>query len=244
MTKPDAAQLEPLHLDWPNCLNARDVGGLPTRDGRRIRTGALVRTDSHGKLTPDGIAAVHAYGVSRVIDLRRERECERSPSPFAGTDLYCHLPVQNPADPDDERLALAQIYVAMLDRRRDLFSAALTAIADAPPGAVAVHCAGGKDRTGMVIAMALSLCDVSNETIAADYALTEARLAEESAAVLARITDPDLREIVERLQPTPPSTMLTTLDHLDKTYGGVGPYLEGGGFTSANRSALRDRLRD
>ena len=244
MTKPDAAQVEPLHLDWPNCRNARDVGGLPAADGRRIRTGALVRTDSHGKLTPDGIAAVHAYGVSRIIDLRRERECEASPSPFAGTDLYCHLPVQNPADPDDETLSLAQIYIAMLDRRQDLFASALTAIAEAPPGAVAVHCAGGKDRTGVVVAMALSLCGVDQDTIAADYALTEARLAKESAAVLAGITDPRLREIVERLTPTLPATMLTTLEHLDKNYGGVSPYLEGGGFTSVHHKALRDRLLD
>jgi protein tyrosine/serine phosphatase len=233
-----------LHLDWPNCLNARDLGGLPTADGGQIRERALIRTDSHGKLTDEGVAAVHAYGVSRIIDLRRERECDVSPSPFAGTPLYCHLPVQNPADPDNETLTLAEIYMAMLDARPQLFAAALGAIADAPTGGVAVHCAGGKDRTGVVVAMALTLCDVDREIIASDYALTEARLAAESAAYLETVADPARREQVRRLQPTPPSTMFATLEHLDRAYGGVEAYLVAGGFTVAHGKALRDRLRN
>ncbi len=232
----------PQHLDWPNCLNARDLGGLPTTDGSQIRSGALVRTDNHGKLTREGIAAVHAYGVGRVIDLRRERECTQSPSPFAGTPLYCHIPVQDPADPD-ETSTLAEIYVAMLDRRPELFATAVGAVADAPPGGVVVHCAGGKDRTGMVVAMALSLAGVDDDTIGADYALTEERLATEHAATLEAAADDRLREVIRRLQPTPASNILTTLAHLQMKYGGVSSYLESGGFTPAQRTALRDRLR-
>src|SRR5690606_11849238 len=90
----------PLHLDWPNCLNARDLGGLPTADGRTIRREALVRTDNHTKLTEEGVRAVKEYGVSRIIDLRRTTECERAPSPFQGSSLYRSIPVQDPADPD------------------------------------------------------------------------------------------------------------------------------------------------
>ncbi|MET9020442.1 tyrosine-protein phosphatase [Actinopolymorpha sp. NPDC004070] len=230
------------HLDWPDCRNARDLGGLPTGDGRAIRHRALIRTDSPHRLTEQGVAAVHAYGVSRVIDLRRDVECERAPSPFAGTPLHCHVPVQNPADPDHEWLTLAEIYTAMLDLRPKLFATAVAAIADAPPGGVVVHCAGGKDRTGMVVAMALHLAGVETATIAADYALTEGRLAEENAATLAAISDPRVREIMRGLQPTPPEVMLTTLDHLDSRYGGVASYLERGGFGADRAQVLRDRL--
>jgi protein-tyrosine phosphatase len=234
---------EPLHLDWPNCLHARDLGGLPTTDGGRIRERALVRTDSHSKLTPEGIAAVHAYGVSRIIDLRRDRECEGSPSPFAADPLYRNIPVQNPADPDHQNLTLAEIYTTMLDLRPALFTAAVAAIADAPDGAVVVHCAGGKDRTGVVVAMALHVAGVDEETIAADYALTEARLVTESKAFLARIEDLELRETYRRLQPTPPANMLQVLGHLDGRYGGVAGYLKAGGMSTAQVAALRDRLR-
>ncbi|REF35010.1 protein tyrosine/serine phosphatase [Thermasporomyces composti] len=232
----------PLHLDWPNCLNARDLGGLPTADGRTIRREALVRTDNHTKLTEEGVRAVKEYGVSRIIDLRRTTECERAPSPFQGSSLYRSIPVQDPADPDNESLSLAEIYIAMLDLRPQLFAAAVGAIADAPPGPVVVHCAGGKDRTGMVVAMALRIAGVEPDVIAQDYALSQERLAEENAAVLARIEDPVLRENVRRLQVTAPETMLTTLAHLESRYGGVAEYLKGGGLTDDQLTALRQRL--
>jgi protein tyrosine/serine phosphatase len=223
-------------------LNARDLGGLPTADGRTIRREALVRTDNHTKLTPEGIRAVKEYGVSRIIDLRRTTECERSPSPFAGSSLYRSIPVQDPADPDNETLSLAEIYVAMLDLRPQLFAAAVGAIADAPPGPVVVHCAGGKDRTGMVVAMALRIAGVEPGVIAEDYALSQERLAPENAAVLASIEDPALRENVRRLQVTAPETMLTTLAHLESRYGGVAEYLKAGGLTDDQLAALCQRL--
>ncbi|MGH3372714.1 MAG: tyrosine-protein phosphatase, partial [Nocardioidaceae bacterium] len=70
------------HLDWPNCLNARDLGGLATADGR-VRPGALIRSDSLQYLNGDGVALVRAAGVSRVLDLRNAHECEAFPTPFA-----------------------------------------------------------------------------------------------------------------------------------------------------------------
>ncbi|WP_020573179.1 tyrosine-protein phosphatase [Actinopolymorpha alba] len=244
MTGSEQLDWLPIHLDWPNCLNARDVGGMPTADGGTIRTGALVRTDHHGKLNADGIAALEAYGVSRIIDLRRERECERKPSPFASTDHYQNIPVQNPADSDNETLTLAEIYMTMLDTRPKLFASAVAAIADAPAGAVVVHCAGGKDRTGMVVAMALYLAGVSPAMIAYDYSLTEQRLVDESAEYLLGVTDPEQREIVRRLQPTPATNMLATLDHLQNRHGGVSAYLQAGGLAQEQVDALRERLRD
>ncbi len=232
----------PLHLDWPGCLNARDLGGLPTEAGGRIKRGSLIRTDGHHKLTPDGVEAVRAYGVSRIVDLRRQRELDVEPSPFFGDPLYLHLPVQNPADPDHEWMTLADIYVAMLDLRPALFTSAVIAVADAPPGGVVVHCAGGKDRTGVIIALSLTVAGVDRELIAADYALTETRLAEEAAAHLDTITDDREREIVRGLQPTPAANMVRVLDHLTEKYGSVEEFLEVGGMTRSQRSALRDRL--
>lgn len=235
-------RVTPLHLDWPNCLNARDLGGLPTADGGSIRRGALVRTDNHTKLTPEGVTAVKEYGVSRIIDLRRATECERAPSPFAGSSLYLSVPVQDPADPDNETLDLADIYNAMLDLRPQLFATAVRAVAEAPPGPVVVHCAAGKDRTGIIVAMALRLAGVDPTVIAEDYALSQVRLAEENAAVLERIDDPALRENVRRLQVTAPETILATLAHLESKYGGIAEYLKAGGLTDDQLTALRQRL--
>lgn len=235
----------PTDLTWPNCINVRDLGGLPTVGGGKIRTGALIRSDSHGKLTEDGVEAVASYGVTRIIDLRRETECVAQPSPFAGKPLYRNLPVQDPADPDDGlHMTLAEIYIRLLDRRPELYAAAAAAITDAPPGGVVVHCAGGKDRTGLVIAMALTVAGVDRDVIATDYAVTELRLRDTNEQYLAGVADEVRREQVRTLIATKPETMLKTLDHVDTSHGGVAAYLTKGGFDAAGQEALRRRLVD
>jgi protein-tyrosine phosphatase len=237
------AAYEPLHLDWPDCRNVRDLGGMPTRDGAKIRRGALIRSDSLDNLFDEAVDAVRAAGVSRIVDLRRVGESPR-PHPFADDPSYVSVPVQNPADPDHEWLTLAEIYLAMLDLRPQLFADAVAAVADAPDGAVVVHCAGGKDRTGIVVAMALTVAGVEPEVIAADYALTEERLREASAAFLDTVEDARTREILRGLQPTPAANMLRVLEHLDEKYDGVEGYLRAGGMTSEQLAALRARLVD
>lgn len=231
-----------IDLDWPDCLNARDVGGMATADGRTIRRGALIRADSLDRLTAAGVAAFRSAGVSRVIDLRRPAEAATRPHPFRGEEIYRNIPVQNPADPDHQWLTLAEIYLAMLDLRPTFFAAAIAAIADAPPGAVVIHCAGGKDRTGIVTAMALSVAGVDDETIAADYALTEARLAEDNKAALAAVADPGVRDVMRGLQPTPPSNMLTVLDRLNTKHGGAAGFLHTAGMSDPQLDRLRNRL--
>jgi protein tyrosine/serine phosphatase len=231
-----------LDLDWPDCLNARDVGGMPTTDGRAVSNAALIRADSLDRLTEAGVAAFRAADVSRVVDLRRPVEAATRPHPFRDEAIYRNIPVQNPADPDHQWLTLAEIYLAMLDLRPTFFAAAVAAIADAPPGAVVVHCAGGKDRTGIVTAMALSVAGVDDETIAADYALSESRLAADNKAHLAAITDPAVREVMRRLQPTPASNMLTVLDRLNSKYDGAAGFLRTAGMSDAQLTALRKRL--
>lgn len=233
----------PTDLTWPNCINVRDLGGLPTAEGGKIRPGTLIRSDSHGKLTEDGVEAVTAYGVTRIIDLRRETECVAEPSPFADKPLYRNLPVQDPADPNDGlHLTLAEIYIKLVDRRPELYAAAAAAITDAPPGGVVVHCAGGKDRTGLVIAMTLTVAGVDRDVIAADYAATELRLRELNEQYLAGITDERRREQIRNLQATKPETMIETLDHVDAMHGGVAAYLTKGGFDATAQESLRRRL--
>ncbi|WUJ56207.1 tyrosine-protein phosphatase [Kribbella sp. NBC_00382] len=89
------------HLDWPNCHNARDLGGLPTSAGGSIRVGALIRSDCLQFLSEEGVAAVRSTGVRRIIDLRSIGELSAFPTPFTNDPIGVHIPVQDPADPDD-----------------------------------------------------------------------------------------------------------------------------------------------
>ncbi|MEV4702723.1 tyrosine-protein phosphatase [Actinoplanes sp. NPDC049316] len=203
-----------MNLDWPGCRNARDLGGLPTADGSAIRPRALLRSGHHAGLTPDGIAGVRAAGVSRVVDLRRDTERDARPSPFAGDPGYVHasvlLDVITYEYPDDS-------YGPLLDHNQQRVAAAFRAIAEAPPGAVLVHCHGGRDRTGVLVALALGVAGVAPDVIAEDYALTA---------------------------DSPAATMRNTLDHLDDAYGGVHAYLRRIGITEDEIDAVRTRLRE
>ncbi len=200
-------------LDWPDLLNARDVGGIPTTDGGRIRERALIRTDNHARLTPSGVDALRSHGVTRVIDLRWEWEASESPSPLAGDEVYRRLPAC--FDPTGDEEIPPDSYRLMADLSRDRLAAALIAIAEAPPGAVVVHCHAGRDRTGLVTALALHVAGASVEAIAADYALTV---------------------------DSPPEMIVNTFAHLHERYGSVEEYLLGSGLTAAHVAAIRARL--
>jgi hypothetical protein len=62
------------HLSWEGCHNARDLGGIRTREGMLVRRGAIVRSDALDELTEDGWQAVEAHGIRTIIDLRNDDE--------------------------------------------------------------------------------------------------------------------------------------------------------------------------
>ena len=232
----------PMRLTWPNCLNVRDLGGLPTSDGRRISSGALIRSDNLSRLTGAGVQAVREASVSRIIDVRTPPECEGDPSPFASDPLYRNMPLYNADDPYDPTQSIDQQYVAMLDLHPELFAAAVGAIADAPGGGVVVHCHAGKDRAGTVVALALSLAGVPAECVAADYAVLDDRMRDHFDEQLLLIDDPTERSHLAESFTARPETMLAALKHLEDRYGGVEPYLRHGGLSDNQANALSARL--
>jgi protein-tyrosine phosphatase len=229
-------------LDWPDCRNTRDLGGLPLAGGL-TRSGVLVRSDNLRSLTSAGQEAMVAYGVTDVIDLRSEGEVASSPSPFAGpAPTYTHLPLVD--DATMRKLAEApdmfDRYLMMLDRRADAFRGIFTALARIE-GAAVFHCFAGKDRTGMVAAMSLSLAGVNVDSIAADYAETDAQMATRYQEWLAA-APPELLEEMRQDLICPPERIVGVLEHLDQRWGGVEGYLEAAGMAAADVSTLRSKL--
>jgi protein tyrosine/serine phosphatase len=157
-----------MEIDWPSCVNVRDLGGLPARHGE-TRDGVLIRSDDLSLLTEDGIAAVRKIGVVRILDLRSDKEVKVQPGPFAEDPIYCHVPLLEDVLPYDPP---AWTYAPMLDHNRNRIAQAFRALASAPEGAVVVHCRAGRDRTGGLIALALEIAGVRPEAIVADYART------------------------------------------------------------------------
>src|SRR6478672_393767 len=89
------------HLLWDACYNVRDLGDYATASGARIRRGALVRADNLHRLTAAGQAALRAYEIRTIIDLRLAYELERHPNPFAAPQepdavpRYLNLPLHD-----------------------------------------------------------------------------------------------------------------------------------------------------
>jgi protein-tyrosine phosphatase len=235
-------------LDWPDCRNTRDLGGLPLAGGV-TRSGMFVRSDNLRSLTAQGQEAMVAYGVTDVIDLRSESEVASSPSPFAALEpfggpapTYTHLPLVD--DATMRKLAEApdmfDRYLMMLDRRADAFRGVFTALARTE-GAAVFHCFAGKDRTGMVAAMSLALAGVDVDSIAADYAETDAQMATRYQEWLAAAPPEQLAEMREDLR-CPPERIVGVLDHLETRWGGAEGYLEAAGMSATDISTLRSKL--
>jgi hypothetical protein len=217
-------------LSWPDCLNARDLGGLPM-DGRLTRHGAIVRSDTPARLTAAGWAALHDYGIRTIISLRThgmDEQEHRFEAPYPDIAI---LPVEIEDVTDREfavRWASSELwgtplyYADALQRWPARHAAALQAIAHAQPGGVLFHCVRGNDRTGIISLLLLSLAGVPHEHILADYLLSPDG---EREAILAG-QGTSTREVI-----------LGVLAGLD-----AEAYLRGGGASQDDLAAVRARL--
>lgn len=151
-------------------FNFRDLGGLPTVDGGVTRQGLLFRSDTLQALTPQDVATLQQQVRLRsVVDLRLEAEVlEHGLGPLAGAVGYHHAPLPMAsvtAVPHGH--VLDPLYEACLESPH--LAAALTAVIRAADAPVLFHCVAGKDRTGILAALLLSLAGVDEQRIVADY---------------------------------------------------------------------------
>jgi protein-tyrosine phosphatase len=251
-------QLQPRDLVWDGCLNVRDLGGLPTRDGDETHFGSIVRADSVRQLSDAGWRALVDHGIRTVVDLRGDDERAEDPPaelpvrvvhvPFFEADeaewheIGRELDAAVAAAPDVPT-ATRDVYLIFLDRFRDNVAAAFRAIANAPDGGLVIHCVGGKDRTGLLSAFLLHLAGVDDEEIAGDYALSEERLRPRHEQWFAAAESDEELERLQRMARTPAASMVGLFAELERQYGGVEEYLRAAGVTDEDLERVRARLR-
>lgn len=233
-------------LDIPVSGNFRDLGGY-AMDGGTVRWRTLFRADALSELTDDGRDRLGGLGMRTVVDLREALERELDPDRVDGLGLAA---IERPLF--EERIdvqtvrGLPGLYRELIETCGDRMAAAVGALAE--PGALpaVVHCSAGKDRTGIVCALALAAVGVSADDIAADYALTATVLVGpirervRRRAIAAGMTE----QAVAVAMDSPPELMLETLEHLDRAYGGAASYLEAAGLSPARLESLRLALLD
>jgi protein-tyrosine phosphatase len=243
------------NLDWDGALNVRDLGGHPTDDGRETRFGSVVRADSLRRLTEAGWEAAVDYGIRTVVDLRTDSERAEDPPAELPVDVvHIEFFEEDPAFSEevdevwrgatDPVSRICGTYVLMLERFKPNVAAAIRAVACAPEGGVAIHCMGGKDRTGMLTALLLALAGVPRDEIGADYALSEERLKPRHDRWLAEAETEEERELVRRISVTPAEAIVQVLRELERRYGSVEGYLRDAGLSEDDLARARSRLRE
>jgi hypothetical protein len=230
------------HLAWDGCWNVRDLGGLTTADGRAIRRGAVVRGDSAHRLTVAGWSALVAHGVRTIVDLRDPSERTVDIAPRSADLTTVELPLEDRTDAAFwerwRHLSGTPLhYRAFLERWPERFAAVVAAIAEAGPGGVLIHCAAGRDRTGLVTLVLLALLGVAPEEIAADYALSADRLRLRFASEGRADEDLTTRQHLREANTSARDTILATIAALD-----AAAYLRAGGLRPDQHDAVVRRL--
>jgi rhodanese-related sulfurtransferase len=228
--------------------NIRDVGGLPLRDGGTTRRGVLLRSASLRYCTQADIThLVEEFGLRLVLDLRTQRERERTVSPAAfaeagvETVALSFIPEEGRELPETEEDVdpLVHIYLGYLRDRAENVVAAVRRLSAAGP--TLVHCAAGKDRTGVFVALVLDAVGVERDAVVADYALSGERI----EALFRRWTAASGEPMPDDLTPHLPraEAMAAVLDHLDAEHGGAAGWLRAHGLEEDSFTRLRERLR-
>ncbi|MFD1721523.1 tyrosine-protein phosphatase [Amnibacterium endophyticum] len=163
-------------LDVPGLVNGRDLGGLPLVGGGSTPHGVLLRSERPDRLDGTGWRRLHETGVRTVVDLRLPVEREDHPVAVPAHLATRHVDLDGLenaafwADYWDNGLSGTPVYyLPHLAAMPERVVAVLAAIATAPPGGVLFHCAGGRDRTGLVAAVLLTAAGVEPDAIVDDY---------------------------------------------------------------------------
>ena len=228
-------------------FNLRDLGGYKTKS-QPTKWRKIFRSDSPHALDESGLSTLLSHKINTVIDLRSPEEVAHRPNPFEkikevnfhhislfDDSLFFYQPTGNPP--------LLDIYKGTLDRRQAQLKDILTALSDSAEGSVLFHCSAGKDRTGLVAALTLSLVGVDESTIVEDYALTEKFIEPHIPKFLsdAQARGLDLNYFTP-LMDCKADFMSRTFSHLNSEYGSAQQYLEKLNISSKNIHNLHLKL--
>lgn len=237
--------------------NFRDIGGYLTHDGKTVRWGLIYRASSLAYLSDTDAQRLREMDLRTICDLRTAEEMQNDPDKVPDGMTYIALS----PEADDNRLIqifrlladrhyidklLPDLYTrVMLDNNAHLFGTIMKRIAEDDNLPLLIHCAAGKDRTGIAVALLLSVLGVPRETIIADYTLSNAsfdyfyQISQRVLHQLATFGIPQSRTRVLLLADA--KVMEDTLFHIHSRYGSAANYLR----KKANvEQATLDRIRE
>ncbi|MER5205480.1 tyrosine-protein phosphatase [Streptomyces sp. NPDC002825] len=263
-------QTPPAGADEPELTevrNFRDVGGLPTTDGRAVRPGRLFRSGHLAHATEEDAAFLASLGLHTVFDFRNDadRRIEGADVELPGV-RNVNIPLNDPADGKEfwrlvregeiaqlrEILGDGKAAARMSDsyrknvlERTEEHSRLLHSMADESVPAL-LHCAAGKDRAGVAIAITLLAVGVEREAIEADYVKSNAphrRYKVRRSSTSPDAMSPEVMELLSPLFDARVEYLRAAFDTIETTWGSVDAYLsEGLKLAPETRERLRERF--
>ncbi len=238
-------------LEFDGIVNARDLGGIPAADGRRVRPGRLLRGAGLEALTEADIRKLQAYPLRHIVDLRDARECEKRPDMEVPGAVFHNLPALNylpprapmTNEPPDFMAMFRRVYtkLARSDDTAEVYREFFRILLDCTDGAVYFHCAQGKDRTGIAAILALTALGADQTEAERDYFLSNDGLRESMEHPEKVDVRPWPRETLEQLFLVHRSVLDAYLGAVREDWGGLDGYLRGRlGLTDADFARLRE----
>jgi protein-tyrosine phosphatase len=222
------------HLSWPGCVNFRDAGGYETSTGKGLPRGRIYRSGLLSDIDAATACRIEAeLGLRTIVDLRTSMERRIFGSgamdELGGVDHW-HMPLFETIRPDwylpadSTCRAIAGRYEEMLADGTATVAQLLRRLGKREVYPVLIHCAAGRDRTGIVMALLLSLLGVERDIIAADYALSASLLVYDGGTA-------------------DPETMRLLLDSVERTHGSVRGFFLANDVTESDLALFEKAVR-
>lgn len=227
-----------LNLQLKNQLNFRDIGGILTADGRKIKSGLLFRSGDLFSLSDEDIATLESINLSMIIDLRAEREIIRRPDkPISTVKEIVHLEIHDTARDEAEKFfanqdepgleaVLIGDYRRMVKDYKENFKRFLNILSHTLNLPLVYHCAAGKDRTGLATVFLLHALGVDHDVIWKDYMETNARTSAFVEKIIKKVNESGQNgSILRPLLEVRHEYLQSALDEIDLSYGGLDQYV-------------------
>lgn len=255
-------------LPLKGLCNARELGGFPAKGGKTTNYRCFVRSEVPRKVTEDDISYLRDYGMTCSVDLRGDQEVERMPSllkdlPWA---RYVRAPMftrqaamgaqsreekdKYSRHPAEEFIPWGELYINMVEDYPQWTKTVLELAAD-EKGTMLYHCTTGKDRTGILTALLLSIAGVDRDDIIADYCVSQVYMRPvyiELMELMPPYIDADGNVLNPTIDSpffrTAPENMRQLLDHFDSNYGGAVQFAMSCGADRDTIEAIRHKLTD
>lgn len=249
MTQPWEKNWARLPLDA--AVNARELGGYPASEGRPTLYHRFLRSDALDELSDYDREFLYGYGVRAVLDLRGVSEKESSPDLHIGEGVvYEHISLFEFDISDQEEFERAaqageysaqDVYRTVVHNEQNV-ARCMRFIANAPEGCVLFHCAVGKDRTGILAYLLMSLAGCDRWDCLSSYMTSRVNLMRDPWFITN--WDREMSHVRRGHLDSRTETLEFAIDLIDEEYGGVVPYLLQCGVTFEEMEIIRARMLD